>query len=128
MGSTTVRFIQKMLRDQMCLLTFPEAEVLSLLADGLKNCHIGERLFISPQTVRRHICGACTVSLERMITYLQLYPGIPLPGARRCAEHATVGASDGYGLKPVRGSYQRRCFLADGASATEKGSTGWPNN
>jgi DNA-binding NarL/FixJ family response regulator len=52
---TASRVIQNMLRDQMCRLTFREMEILSLLADGLKNYQIGERLCISPQTVRWHL-------------------------------------------------------------------------
>jgi DNA-binding NarL/FixJ family response regulator len=52
---TVSRVIQNMLRDQMCGLTFREIEILGLLADGLKNYQIGERLFISPQTVRWHL-------------------------------------------------------------------------
>jgi len=52
---TASRVIQNMLRDQMCRLTFREIEILGLLADGLKNHQIGERLFISPQTVRWHL-------------------------------------------------------------------------
>jgi len=52
---TASRVIQNMLRDQMCRLTCREIEILGLLADGLKNCQIGERLFISPQTVRWHL-------------------------------------------------------------------------
>jgi LuxR family maltose regulon positive regulatory protein len=35
-------------------LTTREREILSLLAKGLPNKHIAEKLFISPETVRRH--------------------------------------------------------------------------
>ena len=36
-------------------LTDREREVLELLAEGLTNQQIGERLFISPNTVKRHL-------------------------------------------------------------------------
>jgi DNA-binding CsgD family transcriptional regulator/tetratricopeptide (TPR) repeat protein len=36
-------------------LTPREAEVLALLTDGLRNAEIAERLFLSPNTVRRHV-------------------------------------------------------------------------
>ena len=36
-------------------ITKRELEVLSLLAEGLSNAAIGERLHISPNTVRNHV-------------------------------------------------------------------------
>jgi DNA-binding NarL/FixJ family response regulator len=45
------------------LLTSREREVLRLASEGLGNDQIGERLFISPQTVRTHI-GKAMAKLE----------------------------------------------------------------
>jgi DNA-binding NarL/FixJ family response regulator len=36
-------------------LTVREMEVLRLLADGLRNAAIGEKLFLSPRTVEHHV-------------------------------------------------------------------------
>ncbi len=44
-------------------LTPREREVLRLVADGLSNKGIGERLFLSPQTIRSHI-GKAMAKLE----------------------------------------------------------------
>lgn len=44
--------------DERSALTQREREVLRLLADGLRNEEIGQRLFISPETVRAHIAKA----------------------------------------------------------------------
>ena len=41
-------------------LTQREREVLRLLADGCSNEEIGQKLFISPETVRTHIRKAMT--------------------------------------------------------------------
>jgi DNA-binding NarL/FixJ family response regulator len=49
--------------DQLPQLSRREREVLSLLADGLRNDEIAERLFISPETVRTHVRNA-TLKLE----------------------------------------------------------------
>lgn len=38
-------------------LTTRELEVLGLLAEGLTNAEIGERLFIEPTTVKYHLAG-----------------------------------------------------------------------
>jgi DNA-binding NarL/FixJ family response regulator len=40
---------------QIPSLSQRQREVLRLLADGLKNEEIGQRLFISPETVRTHV-------------------------------------------------------------------------
>jgi DNA-binding CsgD family transcriptional regulator len=40
-------------------LTPREAEVLAHVADGLSQAEIGERLSISPETVRTHVRMAC---------------------------------------------------------------------
>jgi DNA-binding NarL/FixJ family response regulator len=52
---TVSRIVQNMLIGMKCQLTFRETEILGLLAEGLKNCQIAERLFISPKTVRWHL-------------------------------------------------------------------------
>ena len=36
-------------------VTAREADVLRLIADGLTNKEIGERLFLSPRTVEKHV-------------------------------------------------------------------------
>jgi DNA-binding NarL/FixJ family response regulator len=40
---------------QIAKLTKREHEIIGLLAEGLKNKEIAERLFISPATVRHHL-------------------------------------------------------------------------
>jgi len=65
-------------------LTTREREVLRLAADGLSSEKIGERLFLSPQTVRGHVGNAmgklqahtrtqavATALRERLIAYLR---------------------------------------------------------
>ena len=42
-------------RDQTDLLTTREREILQLLADGLSNADVAERLFISQETVKSHV-------------------------------------------------------------------------
>ena len=42
-------------RDQNELLTAREREILQLLADGLSNGDVAERLFISQETVKSHV-------------------------------------------------------------------------
>lgn len=44
--------------EQLPQLSKREREVLSLLADGLRNDEIAQRLFISPETVRSHVRNA----------------------------------------------------------------------
>src|SRR5919197_1324511 len=47
-------------------VTARELEVLTLLAEGLSNREIGERLYLSPRTVERHIANlAAKAGLER---------------------------------------------------------------
>jgi DNA-binding NarL/FixJ family response regulator len=41
-------------------VTARELEVLTLLADGLSNREIGERLYLSHRTVERHIANLTT--------------------------------------------------------------------
>lgn len=38
-------------------LTFRERQVIALIAEGLKNCEIAERMKISSKTVRNHLCS-----------------------------------------------------------------------
>jgi DNA-binding NarL/FixJ family response regulator len=47
--------LRKTLRETKHHLTVRESEILALVAEGLKNNAIAERLFISPQTVRWHL-------------------------------------------------------------------------
>jgi DNA-binding NarL/FixJ family response regulator len=47
--------VRKLLREAKHHLTVRESEILALVTEGLKNNEIGERLFISPQTVRWHL-------------------------------------------------------------------------
>jgi NarL family two-component system response regulator LiaR len=42
-------------RDQSDMLTPREREILQLLADGMSNADVSERLFISPETVKSHV-------------------------------------------------------------------------
>jgi len=42
-------------RANAAALTARELEVLSLLAEGLRNAVIAERLFVSPRTVEHHV-------------------------------------------------------------------------
>jgi DNA-binding NarL/FixJ family response regulator len=42
-------------RDQSELLTPREREILQLLANGLSNADVAEKLFISPETVKSHV-------------------------------------------------------------------------
>jgi DNA-binding CsgD family transcriptional regulator/tetratricopeptide (TPR) repeat protein len=44
-------------RDHVAGLTSRQAEVLSLLADGLSNVGIADRLFLSPRTVENHVAA-----------------------------------------------------------------------
>jgi two-component system nitrate/nitrite response regulator NarL len=48
------------LNERLTTLTAREREVLRLLADGLANDEIGQRLQISPETVRTHVRKAMT--------------------------------------------------------------------
>ena len=54
-SKTLSRIFQDMLRAMKYRLTFRESEILGLLAEGLKNGEIAERLCISLQTVRWHL-------------------------------------------------------------------------
>jgi len=73
-------------------LTEREREVLDLIAQGLGNDDIGQRLAISPKTVRNHITnifgklGATTraqviVRAQRLLGWLPNAEGLVLPGA-----------------------------------------------
>jgi DNA-binding NarL/FixJ family response regulator len=42
-------------RDQVDMLTAREREILQLLADGMSNADVAERLFISQETVKSHV-------------------------------------------------------------------------
>ena len=42
-------------REQTEMLTAREREILQLLADGMSNADVGERLFISQETVKSHV-------------------------------------------------------------------------
>lgn len=52
---TVSRIVQHLLHGIKCGLTPREIEIQGLLAEGLKNCQIAERLFISVKTVRWHL-------------------------------------------------------------------------
>jgi len=52
---TISRIVQNMLHGIKCGLTPREVEIYGLLAEGLRNCQIAERLFISVNTVRWHL-------------------------------------------------------------------------
>ena len=52
---TLSRIVQNMLHGIRCGLTPREIEIYGLLAEGLRNCQIAERLFISVNTVRWHL-------------------------------------------------------------------------
>src|SRR6516225_6199300 len=52
---TISRIVQNMLHGIKCGLTPREIEIYGLLAEGLRNCEIAERLFISVNTVRWHL-------------------------------------------------------------------------
>jgi DNA-binding NarL/FixJ family response regulator len=42
-------------KDESDLLTGREREILQLLADGMSNADVAQRLFISPETVKSHV-------------------------------------------------------------------------
>jgi DNA-binding NarL/FixJ family response regulator len=52
---TVSRIVRNMLIGMKCRLTLRESEILGLLSEGLKNCEIAKRLFVSPKTVRWHL-------------------------------------------------------------------------
>lgn len=52
---TVCTIVQNVLHDVRFRLTVREVEILDLLAEGLKNHEIAERLFISTETVRWHL-------------------------------------------------------------------------
>ena len=43
-------------------LTATRAEILDLIAEGLSNRQIGERLFLSEKTVKNYVSGRCCPS------------------------------------------------------------------
>jgi DNA-binding NarL/FixJ family response regulator len=47
-------------RSNIANLTRRELEVVRLLAEGLRNAEIAERLFLSPKTVDHHVSAALT--------------------------------------------------------------------
>lgn len=66
-------------------LTLRERQVIALLAEGLKNCEIADRMKISSKTVRNHLCSifaklAVTDRLGLLVHAQRL--GIVRPGAR----------------------------------------------
>jgi DNA-binding CsgD family transcriptional regulator len=62
-------------------VTARELEVLTLLADGLSNREIGERLYLSPRTVERHIANlTAKTGVERRAQLVAL-------AARTCGGH-----------------------------------------
>lgn len=42
-------------RERIASLTERERQVLSLVAEGLSNGEVGQRLFLSPETVKEHV-------------------------------------------------------------------------
>lgn len=56
-GPVMSNLVRKLLWESKHHLTIRESEILALVELGLKNDEIGERLFISPQTVRWHLRG-----------------------------------------------------------------------
>ena len=66
-------------------LTAREWEVLELMGDGLTTRQIGERLFISPVTVRRHVSAILrklgVSSREEAIAMVRGSAARPIPGA-----------------------------------------------
>jgi DNA-binding NarL/FixJ family response regulator len=63
-------------------LTSRQAEVLRLLADGLSNKQIAERLYLSPGTVERHLATI----------YRKLGLGGRVKAARYAVEHGLAGS------------------------------------
>lgn len=56
-GITPPRGLGRATREHVAGLTARQAEVLSLLAEGLTNAEIADRLFLSPRTVENHVAG-----------------------------------------------------------------------
>ena len=71
---TISRIVQNMLHGIKCGLTPREIEIYGLLAEGLRNCQIAERLFISVNTVRWHLRSLYS-KLGKRSTFYPTSPG-----------------------------------------------------
>ena len=58
-------------------ITAREAEVLGLVAEGLTNAQIAERLFLSPRTVDTHVANLLAKTGARARTQLRAWAGEP---------------------------------------------------
>lgn len=63
------------------VLSKREREILRLIADGLDNAHIAERLFIAEQTVKNHVSNIyAKLGVENRIQAMRRALGAELPG------------------------------------------------
>ena len=58
-------------------ITAREAEVLGLVAEGLTNAQVAERLFLSPRTVDTHVANLLAKTGARARTQLRVWAGEP---------------------------------------------------
>ena len=58
-------------------ITARESEVLGLVAEGLTNSQIAERLFLSPRTVDTHVANLLAKTGARARTQLRVWAGEP---------------------------------------------------